>query len=57
MSVTESHAASPAVGRGILLARALLLGERIDTSGLERADLVSSAPLAFHVGATGFAVL
>ncbi len=38
-------------------ARALLLGERIDTSGLERADLVSTAPLAFPVGPRGFAVL
>ncbi|WP_424362225.1 RMD1 family protein [Methylocystis parvus] len=38
-------------------ARALLLGERIDTVGLERADLVSTSPLAFHVGQAGFAVL
>jgi uncharacterized Rmd1/YagE family protein len=34
-----------------------MLGERIDTAGLERADLVSTAPLAFHVGQAGFAVL
>lgn len=40
-----------------MTARALLLGERIDTAGLERADLVSTAPLAFHVGQAGFAVL
>jgi uncharacterized Rmd1/YagE family protein len=40
-----------------LTARALLLGERIDTEGLERADLVSTAPLAFRVGQSGFAVL
>ena len=40
-----------------ITARALLLGERIDTSGLERADLVSTAPLAFPVGPRGFAVL
>jgi uncharacterized Rmd1/YagE family protein len=38
-------------------ARALLLGERIDTAGLERADLVSTAPLAFHTGQAGFVVL
>jgi len=38
-------------------ARALLLGERIDTAGLERADLVSTAPLAFHAGQAGFVVL
>jgi uncharacterized Rmd1/YagE family protein len=40
-----------------LTARALLLGERIETDGLERADLVSTAPLAFHAGQSGFAVL
>ncbi|MGA9602240.1 MAG: RMD1 family protein [Methylocystis sp.] len=38
-------------------ARALLLGDRIDTVGLERADLVSTAPLAFHSGGAGFVVL
>jgi uncharacterized Rmd1/YagE family protein len=38
-------------------ARALLLGERIDTAGLERSDVISTAPLAFRVGATGYAVL
>jgi uncharacterized Rmd1/YagE family protein len=40
-----------------LTARALLLGDRIDTSGLERADLVSTSPLAFHTGKSGFVVL
>jgi uncharacterized Rmd1/YagE family protein len=40
-----------------LTARALLLGERLDTTGLERADLVSTAPLAFHTGRAGFVVL
>ncbi len=40
-----------------MTARALMLGERIDTAGLERADLVSTAPLAFHAGQAGFAVL
>jgi uncharacterized Rmd1/YagE family protein len=38
-------------------ARALLLGERIDTSGLERSDVISLAPLAFRVGTGGYAVL
>jgi len=38
-------------------ARALLLGERIDTAGLERSDVISTSPLAFRVGATGYAVL
>ncbi|WP_457799107.1 RMD1 family protein [Methylocystis sp. S23] len=48
--------ANPSVTQ-IATARALMLGERIDTVGLERADLVSTAPLAFHVGQAGFAVL
>ena len=38
-------------------ARAMLLGERIDTAGLERSDVISTAPLAFRVGNTGYAVL
>jgi uncharacterized Rmd1/YagE family protein len=38
-------------------ARALLLGERLDTSGLERSDMVSAAPLSFRVGPYGFAAL
>ncbi len=38
-------------------ARALLLGDRIETAGLERSDVISTAPLAFRVGASGFAVL
>jgi uncharacterized Rmd1/YagE family protein len=41
----------------LVTARALSLGERIDYSGLERSDLVSTAPLAFNVGQSGFAVL
>src|ERR1700681_4238611 len=38
-------------------ARALLLGERIDTAGLERSDVISTTPLAFRVGGAGYAVL
>ena len=34
-------------------ARALLLGDRIDTSGLERTDVLSTAPLAFRAGKDG----
>jgi uncharacterized Rmd1/YagE family protein len=33
-----------------LTARAVVLGERIDTAGLERRDVVSTAPLSFKVG-------
>lgn len=39
-----------------LTARALLLGERIDTIGLERSDVINTAPLAFRVG-NGYVVL
>ena len=38
-------------------ARALLVGDRIDTSGLERPDVISSAPLAFRAGAEGMVAL
>ena len=40
-----------------LTARALIVGERIDTAGLERPDMISSLPLAFRVGPTGMAAL
>lgn len=40
-----------------LTARAMLLGERIDTAGLERSDLISTTPLAFRTGANGQVVL
>lgn len=33
--------------------RALLLGDRIDTSGLERTDVLASAPLTFRAGHEG----
>jgi uncharacterized Rmd1/YagE family protein len=39
-----------------LSAHALLVGERIDTMGLERSDVINTAPLAFRVG-QGYAVL
>src|SRR5271168_3388813 len=40
-----------------LTARALLVGDRIDTAGLERPDMISSLPLAFRVGVNGMAAL
>jgi uncharacterized Rmd1/YagE family protein len=40
-----------------LTARAILLGERIDTAGLERSDVISTTPLAFRAGANGQVVL
>ena len=38
-------------------ARALLVGDRIDTAGLERPDMLASLPLAFRVGGKGMAAL
>jgi uncharacterized Rmd1/YagE family protein len=40
-----------------LTARALIVGERIDTAGLERPDMISSLPLAFRVGERGMIAL
>src|SRR5215470_6030298 len=39
-----------------LAARMHLLGERLDTGGLERSDVISKIPLAFRIG-DGYAVL
>jgi uncharacterized Rmd1/YagE family protein len=38
-------------------ARALLIADRLDTSGLERSDVLSTTPLAFNAGANGVATL
>ncbi len=38
-------------------ARAILLGDRIDTAGLERSDMLSSAPLAFRHGPDGYVAI
>jgi uncharacterized Rmd1/YagE family protein len=54
MSLAPAPPPAPAPVR--LTARALLLGERIDTAQLERSDVISTTPLAFKVGA-GYAVL
>lgn len=51
------RASAPPAPKLRLTAHALLLGERIDTSGLERSDVISTTPLAFRVGAKGYAVL
>ncbi|MPZ36792.1 MAG: RMD1 family protein [Rhizobiales bacterium] len=40
-----------------LTARAILLGERIDTAGLERSDMISTNPIAFRAGGAGEVVL
>lgn len=43
--------------RKTLTARAILLGDRIDTAGLERSDMLSSAPLAFRMGQDGYGAI
>jgi uncharacterized Rmd1/YagE family protein len=43
-------AAAPAVQKKV---HALLLGDRIDTTGLERTDVLSTVPLAFRAGHEG----
>lgn len=47
---------TPTIMRTRLTARALILGERIDTAGLERSNVINTVPLAFRVGG-GYAVL
>ncbi len=37
--------------------RALLLGDRIDTAGLERDDVIATTPLAFRMGEAGFVAI
>ena len=54
---TADPTAANLSGRHRVTARALLLGDRIDAAGLERADMVSANPLAFQAGAAGFVVL
>jgi uncharacterized Rmd1/YagE family protein len=43
--------------RKTITARALLLGERIDTHDLERKDLLATLPLTFQAGANGIVAL
>jgi hypothetical protein len=50
MDSRPNQAGSPGSRRK---ARALMLGDRIDTSGLERTDVLSTAPLAFRAGQHG----
>jgi uncharacterized Rmd1/YagE family protein len=40
-----------------ITARALLIGDRLDTVGLERGDVLSTAPLSFRIGRQGIVVL
>ncbi|HWE47568.1 MAG TPA: RMD1 family protein, partial [Caulobacteraceae bacterium] len=52
----HAPAASP-VAATQRVARALLVGDRITTAGLERSDVYSTAPLSFRVGEYGFAAV
>jgi uncharacterized Rmd1/YagE family protein len=49
--------AAPKVDFAPMTARAILLGERIDTTGLERRGPLSTIPLSFPVGHGGLAVV
>jgi uncharacterized Rmd1/YagE family protein len=48
---------APSPQKDGITARALLLGERIDTVGLERHNVLSTTPLAFRAGRSGIAAL
>jgi len=50
-SAASKPAAAPSSRR---TARALLIGERINTAGLERSDVFSTSPLSFGAGDHGF---
>lgn len=54
--IPMKSAAMPALGERVTV-RALLVGDRIDTAGLERSDTLSTLPLAFRAGANGIAVI
>jgi len=53
----QSTPSAPSGATLRLTVRVLLLGERLDTAGLERSDVISTTPLAFRVGEGGYAVL
>ena len=50
---SPSHISLPAISRRNV--HALLLGDRIDTSGLERADVLATVPMTFRAGQDGLA--
>jgi uncharacterized Rmd1/YagE family protein len=56
LRMTDPSPTSAVAGKRRLSARAVLLGERIDTAGLERSNVIATTPLAFKVG-DGYAVL
>lgn len=48
--VTPLSKEAPATRRSV---RAMLLGDRIDTSGLDQSDVISTAPMTFRAGHNG----
>ncbi len=50
----DSEAVKAEAAPSPLTIRALLLGDRLDTSGLERREMIASTPFAFKVGQHGF---
>jgi uncharacterized Rmd1/YagE family protein len=42
------------INRNFISIKALLVGDRLDTSGLERREMIASTPFAFKVGDNGF---
>lgn len=56
MTDLDANPATPAPLRRIT-ARALIVGERIDTAGLERPDMIAQLPLSYRVGAGGMVAL
>ncbi len=58
-ATTLSKACAETTGQPgpVMTGRALIVGERINTTGLERGDVYSTAPLSFRAGADGFAAV
>jgi uncharacterized Rmd1/YagE family protein len=54
--ITETETPANTV-RAAFPVRALLLGERLETRGLERGDTIATMPLTLRVGREGFAIL
>lgn len=57
MTFPAPQNATPAQPAQRLTVRAVLLGDRIDTTGLERSGMISTVPFAYRTGETGFVVL
>jgi uncharacterized Rmd1/YagE family protein len=55
--MTDAASAVSTIPTRRLTARALIVGERIDTVGLERPDMIAQLPLAYRVGAHGMVAL